>query len=154
MKHHQELFKRIKDFLTRHLNNLIEEHEEGSYLAIGDTGIWISCDERELTVGYGFSHRHYDPEYDNILEAITEFFDLLTKRKRVTEYYKGNFQYKYKTEIELEKDSFKYLGTSMTWLFPYWKRTTIKERFTDKVFDSSKVEHEIDEIKNYAQQAV
>ena len=39
----------------------------------------------------------------------------------------------------------------MTWLYPYWKKTIVKEYFTDRILDSSECGHEINEIKNYAQ---
>ena len=148
MKTHQVIFQNIKELLNTHLKEIIEEHEEGSYISIGDSGIWISCDDRELSVGYGFSHTHYDPEYDNLLEPINDFFNLLTKRKRVTVYYKGNFQYKSKTEIELDNESFKYLARSITWLFPYWKKTTTKKMFTDKILDESIIKQDINRMKN------
>jgi len=69
------------------------------HLTIGKSGIWISIDDNELTIGHGMNHKHYHNEYNDITEAIDEFFNLLTRKKRITTYNKGNFQYKNKTEI-------------------------------------------------------
>ncbi|UTW66223.1 hypothetical protein KFE94_16465 [bacterium SCSIO 12643] len=126
MKKHQLIFAKIKKLLIEQIGQDLNQYEEGTYLTIGDTGIWISVSESELTVGYGINHRHYHHEHDDINEAIDEFFDLLTRSKRITEYYKGEFVFKNKVEIENENGEFKNLSTSLTWLFPYWKKTQTK----------------------------
>ncbi len=152
-KIHQDIFDKIRTLLKEHFKEDLKEFEEGTHLTIADSGIWISMDDTELTVGYGFTHRHYNPEYDNILDAIDRFFNLLTKRKKITAYFKGDFCYKNKTEIELAKDSYDDMGISTTWLFPFWKTTVVKANFEDKLIDSIDFENSITTIKNYAQQA-
>lgn len=52
----------IQELLKEHFGSDLKEYEGGKHLTIGDSGIWISCDERELTVGFGLAHHHYDPE--------------------------------------------------------------------------------------------
>jgi len=150
MKKQQIIFTKVKDVLKQHLKAEINEYENGSYLSIGDTGIWISFDEQELTIGYGFSHTHYNPEFDNMLESVSEIFDLLTKRKKVTVYYKGTFQFKNKSEIEISENEFKYIGTSMTWLYPFWKRTKEIVIYFDKLIDETSIQKEMNEIKTYS----
>lgn len=147
MKKHQLIFAKIKKFLIEQVDQNLNEYEEGTYLTIGDTGIWISVSESELTVGYGINHRHYHYEHDDINEAIDEFFDLLTKNKRITEYYKGEFAFKNKVEIENANGEFKKLSTSLTWLFPYWKKTQTKMEIVPGLIDHLKIEKEILEIK-------
>lgn len=132
----------------------LNEYEEGAHLTIGDSGIWISVDDSELTVGYGMNHRHYHSEYDDINEAVNEFFNLLTGKKRITEFYKGKNTYKVKAEIEIAKGEFKELSTSLTWLFPYWKKTRTKTIIEPSLIDYTKIEKEILEIKNYAQHSI
>ncbi|MEY5046919.1 MAG: hypothetical protein RLZZ175_278 [Bacteroidota bacterium] len=80
-KVHQDIFDKIKTSLKEHFKEDLKEFEEGTYLTIADSGIWISVDDTELTFGYGFTHRHYNPEYDDILGGIERFYNLLTKRK-------------------------------------------------------------------------
>ena len=152
MKKHQVIFDKIKEFLTSQFGDRITEFEDGTHLTIGDSGIWISSDDRELTVGYGMIHTHYDAEYDDLNQAVEQFFNLLTKRKRITEFLKGKFVYKLKAEIELNEANYEEIGTSMTWLFPYWKRTVERVAFDEKLIAHSEIEGKIDEIKNYAQQ--
>jgi len=151
MKKHQVVYTKIKELLKKHLESDLNESEDGAHLTIGETGIWISSDDRELTVGYGLVHKHFDPENDNIQEAIDRFFDLLTKRKRITNYFKGNFPYKNKTELILNDSEFENLGTAMTWLYPYWRRTKKEVKFEESLVDRSIIEREIEELKNYAQ---
>lgn len=151
-KPHQDIFDQIKTLLKMTFKDDIKEFEQGTHLTLADTGIWISVDDTELTIGFGLTHRHYNPDYDNINEGIDSFFNLLTKRKRITGYFKGDFCYKNKTEIELGNSNYDNLGTAMTWLFPFWKTTVIKEKFEEKLIDSPEFESEIARIKNYAQQ--
>ena len=154
MKKHQVIYSKIKELLKNHFGSDLKEYEDGDHLAIGDTGIWISCDDSELTVGYGLVHQHFDPEYDDIQNAIDRFFNLLTKRKRITKYYKGNYSYKNKTELILNDSEFENLGTAMTWLFPYWKKTRKEIKYQENLVDHSTIEKEVKEIKNYAQHSI
>lgn len=154
MKKHQIIFEKIKKFLSEQFGQDLNEYEDGSHLTIGETGIWISSDDRELTIGYGMVHQHFDPEYDDIQIAIDRFFNLLTKRKRITKYYKGNFSYKNKIDLIINDSDFENLGTAMTWLFPYWKKTKEEVQYEESLIDFSKIEKELVEIKNYAQHGV
>ena len=147
MKKHQVIFEKIKELLKKHFGEEIKEYEEGTILTIGYSGVLISSNDRELTIGYGMTHTNYDPDYDDIGLAIDRFFNLLTKRKRITEYLKGNFSYKNKTEIELDNSEYDNMGISMTWLFPYWKRTKEKISFRENLIDRSIIEDGINQIK-------
>ena len=151
MKKHVAVFEKIKELLVRLFPDQIEEVERENHLSIDDTGIWIASDERELTVGYGMIHFHCDPEFDNLNEVIEKFFNLIVRRKRITEYFKGDFCYKYTVDLELDNDNFKSLGTSMTWLYPFWKKSKTKVTYQNELINQSKIEKEIIEIKNYAQ---
>lgn len=150
MKVHQLIFAKIKKLLSKEFGENLDEFEEGNYLTIGDSGIWISVDEDEFTVGYGMNHRHYHYEYDDINEAVSEFFNLLTRKRRVTTFFKGKYSYKNKVEIENVDGKFEVLSTSSTWLFPYWKKTRTKVETEPGLIDYTKIENEILEIKNCA----
>lgn len=153
MKKHEVLFFKIKDLLKANFGSDLKEFDDGTHLTVSDSGVWISCDDSELTIGHGFTHNHYNPAFDNLSEAVENFFDLLTKRKRITSYYKGSFQYKNTTEFALSDSAYKHIGTSMTWVFPYWKKTKKKVKFIAPLIDSSTIWNEMEEIKNYAQQS-
>ncbi|OEK00605.1 hypothetical protein BFP97_03390 [Roseivirga sp. 4D4] len=152
MKKHRQIFDKIKELLSEQFGSDLNEYEEGAYLSIGESEIWISVDDSELTVGYGMNHKHYHYEYDDINEAVDKFFNLLTKKKRITEFYKGKYTYKNIAEIENSNGEFKELSTSLTWLFPYWRKTRSKTEIEPSLIDYSKIEKEILQIKNYAQQ--
>ena len=113
MKNHQILFEKIKILLENHfgdkVNLDIDDYKDGyieSHLTIKDTDIWISSDEYEFTIGSGFNHRHYNPEFDSLKECTDELFNLLTKRKKITEYYKGKSCFKIKIWILLLNAAF------------------------------------------------
>lgn len=148
MKNHQIIFDKIKNLLSEKFGGEIKMYEEETHLVICESEIWISMDDDELTIGYGMNHRHYHHEYDDINEAIDMFFTLLTGRKRITKYYKGKYEYKNKIEIEKANGEYKELGTSMTWLFPYWKKSDEKIEVVSSLIDYNEIEEEIVEIKN------
>lgn len=147
MKKHQVIFEKTKELLKRHFEEDLKECEDGAHLTINDTGIWIASDDRELTIGYGLTHNHYDPEYDDLNQAIERFFNLLTRRKRITEFLKVDFSYKHKTEIELYEGKYEQIGTAITWFFPFWKRTTKRITFENRLINFSVIEMEIEEIR-------
>lgn len=65
---HQVIFKKTEAFLKKHLggklNITIEEYDDGykeTCISITGTNFWFSCDDRELTIGNGVSHLHFNP---------------------------------------------------------------------------------------------
>lgn len=156
MKTHQVIFDKtlslLKEYLGERLIVEVEKYDAGDeeiHLTINDTDIWISCDDRELTMGSGFNHRHYNPEYESLKVIAEDLFNLLTQRKRITQYYKGNSCYKIKTEIGIGGSKFKLLSTSSTWFFPFWKPTKEKVSYQDGILDQAIILSEINEIKKY-----
>ena len=161
MKTHQVIFNKTIKLLEKQLGDKltvdVEKYDDGykeTHLTITNTDIWISCDDRELTIGSGLNHRHFNPEYDNMNEIVDDLFNLLTQKKRITEYYKGNTCYKKKTEIEVSESKYKELSTSLTWLFPFWKSTKEKIFYEERLINEEDILTEINNIKNYAQQRV
>jgi hypothetical protein len=147
MKKHELIYGKIKVLLNKHFPDQIEENEKGMYVSIKDTGLWISSDPRELTVGYGMTHIHCDPEYDDLNEAIELFFNLMTCKKQITQYYKGGFAYKHRIDLLVTDNKVYNLGTAKTWLYPYWKKTTIKVEIKDEIIELNKVHNDLNEIK-------
>lgn len=146
MKKHQVIYSKIKSLLKKYFEKDLKEY--GSHLAIGETGIWISSDDRELTVGYGLVCQHFEPEYDDVQLAVDRLCHLLTKRKRITKYYKGSFSYKIKVDLMLNNYEFENLGIAGTWLFPYWKKTMKERHYVEHLIDYWAIERDISEIKN------
>ena len=144
---YQKTFEKIKEILETHLKGQVNEFENGTHLTISGSEIWISTESGEFTIGYGLPHTHYDPEYDSLNNALDDFINLLTKRKRVTLFLKGNMIYKVKTEIEIDNQKFREFGTSMTWFFPFWRKTTKIVIFENPVIEYSKIEKEIKDLK-------
>ena len=161
MKVHQVIFKKTEALLKKHLGDklsiYVRKYNHGyieTNISIIDNDFWVSCDDRELTIGNGLNHQHFNPEFDDINEIIEVLLNSLTKRKRITEYYKGKFHYKTKAELESKNGEFSELSTSLTWLFPFWKKTKEKVVIEKNIIDQKLIEKEINEIKNYAQQGV
>lgn len=153
MEKHEIIFEKIKILLQKYCTEKVQistdEYNE-THIIINGSEIWLSCEENYLTIGYGMGHRHYDSETDNLYKVIEEFFNLLTKRIRITEYYKGNHCYKIQTEIEQTDSFFEERSTSINFFVPFWKKTTKKVSFKEKVIEKILIEREINEIRNYA----
>ncbi len=153
MKKYQIIFEKVKILLQKHCAEKIEispdEHNE-THIVINDSRIWFSCEENYLTIGYGMGHRHYDSEMDNLPKAFDDIFNLLTKRIRITEYYKGKYCFKVQTKIEQTDSIFEEFTTSINFLVPFWKKTTKKVFFKEKVIEQSLIEEELKGIRNFA----
>ena len=152
MKEHERIFEKLKNLITKHFPNRVEENANGMHLAIKGTGLWISFDPKELIVGYEMTHIHFNPEYDDLNESLELFFNLLTCKKKISKYYKGNFSYKHSVDLILGNNEIYNLGTAMTWLYPYWKKTRCKVETQNEIIELKLIENEINEIINYAQQ--
>lgn len=147
MKKHEVLFKKIKNILLEQFGEKLQEDEDGTHIAIGDSGVWITIDKRELTFGYGFIHNHFDYEYDDLNIAIDTFVNLLTNRKRITHYFKGNFRYKNKIEFELNSSKYKEFGSASTWALLFWKQTKETVSFDNALITHSAIEDNIEELR-------
>lgn len=146
MVHHQKIFKEISDLLSKHVAVKLDEVDHGTQLTIDETEIWLDCDPHELTIGYGLVHHHYNPNHNDLKKAIEQLINVLTRRKRITTYHKGNRIFKRKTEIEVQNGKFEHFGTAMTWAFPFWRRTTKTIQFHEPLIDFIKIENEIQAI--------
>ena len=150
----EKIHKLFEEHFGEKLDIQIDEYKnyKETHLSIKGSDIWISYDDSELTIGSGFNHRHYNIEWDDINLAINELFNLLTRRKKNTKYFKGNSCFKVKTEIENKDLKFNLLSTSSTWYFPFWKPTIEKITFDEKQTDETEIQKEMNEIKIYVQQ--
>jgi hypothetical protein len=146
MVDHQDIFKKIKDLLSRHATIKVDELDYGTHLTIDQTGIWLESEPQELTIGYGLTHRHYNPKNDNLRHGLDRFFNLLTRRKRITLYSKKDKVFKEKTEIQISEDKYEELGVAVTWLVPFWQKTTKTITFEEPLIEYRKIENEIKEI--------
>jgi hypothetical protein len=154
MKPNQYIFEKMSAFLKEEFSQDIIEYDEGSHLTIGDSGFWISSDAKELTIGFGMNHTHYDFDYDSMEDAIDTFFLLLTKRKIITDYVKGSKVFKTKVEIELKDEKPINLGTTATFPLQFWKRTESKVTYENGFLSDERATKQWKELINYAQQGV
>ena len=134
--------------LTSAVEQKVTEHDHGNYIVIEDSGIWLSVDEDELTVGYELVHHHYNPAFEDITEAVDRLFHLLTCRVKTTYFFKGDFSYKHRVELELPNGTFEHLGAAMTWLIPFWKKTKKEVSFSKNLLERSTIEADIKRIKD------
>jgi len=148
MKEHQALFEKIKVLLKKHFKKKLQQHNDGNYLTIGESGVWVSSDEHGLAVGFGTASKHYDPDHDSLHEAVERLYYLLTKRKRIIQYLRGRHQYKNTIEIELSEDTFLEIEKAQTWLFPIWLKANEKVTFEERLIDSDKIIKDITQIEN------
>ena len=154
MKPNQYLFEKFSSLLKDEFHQAVKEYDNGNHITIGETGLWISLDKKELTIGLGLNHIHYDFDYDSMEDAIDTFFLLLTKRKKITDYSKGSRNFKTKVEIELNNKETLDLGTTATFPLQFWKRTESKIFYQNELLNTEKVTKEWKDLINYAKQSV
>ncbi len=148
MKNHELIFEKIKTLLKKYFKDELILSKDGYQINIGDSGIWMLCDVREITIGFGMNHQHYNEDYQGIHEAMEHFFDLIGRRKRVTEYFKGNSCFRCETEVELGEGEYYSIGTTELLFYPYWKKTEKKVYFENALIDYSIIKDEVEEIKS------
>ncbi len=154
MKPNQYLFEKMSNILKEEFKQDVLEYQEGSYITLGNTGFWISSDDKELTIGLGLNHLHYDFNFDSMEDAIDIFFLLLTKRKKITDYKKGSRVFKTTIEIELENGKSIDLGTTITIPLQFWKKTEAEISYQKEYLSTEIVEKQWKELINYAQQGI
>lgn len=153
MTNHELTFKKIKELLKRHFSGTVSESENGTHLTLdseneNESSIWIEYDKSgQLTIGYGISHLHYDPKYNDLNKGFNEFLRFLTCKKRRIDFYKGKFRYRNEYEFEDENGNWKNYGTATTWAFPFWRKTVKKTTTQNGYINYAKIESEIEGIK-------
>ncbi|MEM6686318.1 MAG: hypothetical protein AAF617_11090 [Bacteroidota bacterium] len=150
MKKQELIFEKFAIFLKSTFGNKLIFRDDEKHITLATTGIWIAVNSQELSIGYGMNHREFNPEYEDISNAVTLFFDLLTKTTRITSYYKGTRMFKCTTVVEGANGAFNYLSTTLTWLFPYWKNTTEVITFKKPLLSREEIQDEIQALQKYA----
>ena len=153
MTKHQQIFSEIKKLLKSYFPDKISEFENGTHLTLGsenekDSSIWIELNQNgELIVGFGISHLHYDPKYDDLNKGFDDFLLFLTCKKRRIDYYKGKYRFKKEYEFENKNGTWENYGTTSTWTFQFWKKTIKKTNSQNGFINYKEIESEIEEIK-------
>ena len=157
MTNHELTFNKIKELLKTHFSERVSEFENGTHLTLhseneNESSIWIELDESgQLTVGYGISHLHYDPKYDDLNKGFNKFLQFLTCKKRRVDFYKGKLIYRNEYEFEDENGNWKNYGTVLTWAYPFWKKTVKKTTTQNGFINYLDIKSEIEEIRNTMQ---
>ena len=161
MKKHRIIFDKIKQILIEFENEFLKVDEENKMiidseglwntsdcegLTVGETGVWITYDDRELTIGFEATHSHFDPNHDDMEEAVKLFFNLLTRRKKITEFIKGKYVFKSYTVIELDNSEYYDMGTTGQVFFPFWKKTKKRETLFEPIIEWSLLKDGVNEI--------
>jgi hypothetical protein len=154
MTNHKEIFLKIKQLLEAHFSVRLEVYENGNFLTINpkkedESDVWIAYDVNNggLTVGYGFSQKHYSPDHDNLEDGFNRFLNFLIGKKRRTNYKKDSYLYKSKYEFETEGGAFEVYGKPVRWLFPFWKKTIQEVTYQNEGLFSPQIKEEIKAIR-------
>ncbi|KFF24135.1 hypothetical protein [Chryseobacterium vrystaatense] len=150
MERHHRIFNQITELLQKKLGERIKVYEENGsqYLELTDSPFWLMIDKSEFTVGYGLNHTHFSESYNNLEDGIIQAFDLLTNTIKTTEYIKGKTVYKVTTEIEFPNSQLINIGTSAFLVYPFWKKTKIKNSLSEKIIEKKEIEEDVHFILN------
>ena len=154
MTNHELTFRKIKELLKSHFSERFSEFDEGTHLTLDskneeEESIWIELDKSgQLIVGFGISHLHYFPKYDDLNKGFNQFLYFLTCKKRRTDFYKGKFRFKSKYEFEKKNGGFETFGFTSTLPLRFWKKTTKKTITQNGFINYAEIQYEIEKIKN------
>lgn len=150
MERHHRIFNQITELLQKKLGERIKVYEENGsqYLELTDSPFWLMIDKSEFTVGYGLNHTHFSESYNNLEDGIIQAFDLLTNTIKTTEYIKGKTVYKVTAEIEFPNSQLINIGTSAFLVYPFWKKTKIKNSLSEKIIEKKEIEEDVNFILN------
>jgi hypothetical protein len=150
MKKHQTKFNEIKNLLKNKLGeDLVTYEEHGTeFIEIKNTEFWLTIDDNEFTVGFGFNHTHFSEDYENLEEGIIQAIDILTNRIKTTDYIKGRTIFKTVIEIEYPNLKLVNIGESSLLFYAFWKKTKIQNSFSNTILNKKEIEHEINKIIN------
>lgn len=131
---------RVKDFEVKlQLNDQIKfSWIESSWFHIEPTNenyssISIRFEFDEIRIGIDHVKESYSDQYGNgraYEDGFHKFDNVLTSRIKRIKRSKGNFPFKVDYYVEKNGD-FEYFATILTWLFPFWRRTTSTEFIQD-----------------------
>ena len=142
----QPIFESIYALLAKHIEIELREEDYGASFWGSDSGLWMDYDTSCLTIGFGASHRHHYPEHEDLRPVIEEFFNMLTRRKRITHYSKGGRFFKEEIEFELGDNQYRKFGRTIYLFVPFWKKTETEVHFEEPLLAHSDMESGINEI--------
>jgi hypothetical protein len=154
MTNHELTFSKIKELLKSHFAGRVSEFEDGTHITVDseieeDSSIWIELDiSGQLIVGFGLSHLHYFPKFDDLNKGFTRFLHFLTCKKRRAAYLKGDKCYKVEYDFENKNGVYENYTTASNFIFSFWSKKTKKITIENGFINLSEIESEIEEIKN------
>lgn len=143
------LLQHIEDLLQEYLPNdlRIEKTEDQTRLTIGETRIWIECNEdfeEEILIGVEHrGRRHLGTQND----LVNTFFNLLTKRIRICRSFKGTFCFYETLDIELSDNRFYEFWSAGGFSIYFWKTTTVQIEFWEPYITNPAFERRILDLK-------
>ncbi|MCF6294621.1 MAG: hypothetical protein L3J25_02890 [Flavobacteriaceae bacterium] len=147
-----------KSILKKHIENeLIWDNHwfQIEPLNENDSVIYINYQLEEIRVGIGMVTEYYSDKYKGMEyeKGFNKFLTLLFSKIKREDYFKGKFPYK--SHYTFEKNGiYQLFGTSITWAFPFWKKSIKKESIQKPIIESKKVKKELCEIKHYTQHGI
>lgn len=148
---YKTLFTKISSLLEKHLKDrvTIENSDDGKehLLNIKNSDVWLEFVSDEIIIGNGYNHLHIGENYGNVEQNIQTLLDFIARKKRITEYYKGEICYKRTIEIEHSNTDYELFSSSSAFFYPFWKKTEKEVFFEDELINKEVIAKEIEEIK-------
>ncbi|MCW3785674.1 hypothetical protein [Plebeiibacterium sediminum] len=102
--------------------------------------------ENEARIGIG-GVVEFLPYTESGEDMIKRFYKILSCRVERITFRKGQMVYKVHYNLILPNGEKEIFGTHMTWLFPYWRKTTSKINIEGPIISEQEVNNEIERIR-------
>lgn len=118
---YKTLFTKISSLLEKHLKDrvTIEKYDDGKgcLLNIKNSDVWLEFVSDEIIIGNGYNHLHIGENYGNVEQNIQTLLNFIARKKRITEYYKGEICYKRTIEIEHSNTDYELFSSSSAFFY-------------------------------------
>lgn len=138
------LFNSVKTIVHKLAPDQYKEYDGGTHIALESDGFWCSVDEREITLGVGVHHVHFDPNHDELKYITWSLQNLLTCKSRTTTFTKGKTIFKQKLEVELPDGDLWHFDTMHILIFPFWRKTFVQVEHHSPILSSEDFERNFD----------
>ncbi|MBB3697738.1 hypothetical protein KMW28_06075 [Flammeovirga yaeyamensis] len=142
----QEL-KKIEHILKSKSTNSITWNESEYWFHVEsnkshENYIWIQYEFDEIRVGVGPVYEYFSDKYEGreYIKGLKRFIQLLTNPLNMIFHYRGDFNYR--TEYYLNgKNKDELIGISIKWLYPFWKKKTIKSQIQNPIISEAELNY-------------
>ncbi|WOK07760.1 hypothetical protein RT717_03865 [Imperialibacter roseus] len=139
--------KKIDLVLKDKVSNVVSCNESEYWFGVepinnDDQCIWIQYESKEIRVGIGPVYEVFDDksEGQELINGVRRFIQLLTNPINVISHYRGDFKFRADYYLMIKSNQ-ELIGTSLTWLYPFWQRKSSKSQIQSHIISPTELSY-------------